>query len=150
MHSCSLAECTHYKSIACHITDKFADKSMAYCSAGSFPHPPQRGLITPNFRTTPPPVFRGKEGRKGKGREGEREGTPPCSTSWKIPVVVSDVSSDSQLRLHEIMSLPFTIVYGKLIYSTSDDIAFNYYYYYVNRTQGTIFKNRYNQINQYK
>jgi len=24
------------------------------------------------------------------------------------------------------------------------------YYYYVNRTQGTIFKHRYNQINQYK
>jgi len=35
--------------------------------------PPSGGLIPPNFRTTPPPGFRGKWGREGKGRKGERE-----------------------------------------------------------------------------
>jgi len=63
--------------------------------SGSFPHPPQGGLIPPNFRTTPPPRLQGEmrervegeEGGKGKGEEKGREGTPkgwltpPCSKS---------------------------------------------------------------------
>jgi len=56
--------------------DKFADKSMAYCSAGSFPHPPQRGLITPNFRTTPPPSSGGKKGERGREGRGKGKGHP--------------------------------------------------------------------------
>jgi len=37
---------------------------------GSFPHPPQRGLI-PTFAH---PRLQGERGREGKEREGEREG----------------------------------------------------------------------------
>jgi len=54
-----------------------------------FPTPPSGGVNTPNFRTTPPPGFRGNEGERGregggngKGEEKGREGTPK---GWLTP-----------------------------------------------------------------
>ena len=58
-------------------------------TAGSFPHPPQGGLIPPNFRTTPPRLQgemrergEGEGGGKGKGEEKGMEGTPK---GWLTP-----------------------------------------------------------------
>ena len=50
--------------------------------AGSFPHPPQGGLIPPNFRTTPPPRLQGEMREKGEGEgggkwKGEEKGRDP-------------------------------------------------------------------------
>jgi len=35
---------------------------------------PQRGVNTPNFRTTSPPASGGKEGERGRGGRGEGRG----------------------------------------------------------------------------